>query len=75
MDKRFERKANKLHWVVKGRLITFGESEETIKKIHNSYFKRVWGNHEAMTETALAGFEEAWQARQEEWPDFDGGDM
>jgi hypothetical protein len=55
--------ANQLHWMVKGHLIPedWAGDDHQVKAMENSYFKRLWGNHEAHIH--LAGFEEAWNKR------------
>lgn len=43
----FEHKeANRYYWIVKGHLIPDSWSENDIMSIYNSYFERIWGNHE-----------------------------
>ena len=57
-----ERKwANQLFWMVKGHLIPDSWPESEIRIIEQSYFKRLWGNHEALYH--LEGFEEAWEKK------------
>jgi len=41
------KEANRYYWIVKGRLIPDGWSEKDIMAIYESYFARIWGNHEA----------------------------
>lgn len=53
--------ANQLFWMVKGHLIPDSWPESEIRKIEQSYFKRLWGNHEAHIH--LEGFETAWENR------------
>ena len=55
--------ANQLHWQVKGHLIpsSWCNDHKQVKSMMDSYFKRLWGNHEA--EIHLVGFEDAWKAR------------
>lgn len=55
--------ANELHWQVKGHLIpeSWAHDEVQVRSVLNSYFKRLWGNHEAWIH--LVGFEEAWNKR------------
>ncbi len=55
------KKANELMWAVKGQLIPENYSDEDIKKTYDSYFARMWGNHEYTYR--LEGFEEAWAKR------------
>jgi len=54
--------ANMLFWQVKGHLIPESWPISEIKKIEESYFNRLWGNHEASIH--LEGFEEAWEDRK-----------
>lgn len=53
--------ANQLFWQVKGHLIPDSWSLSEIRKIEESYFNRLWGNHEAVVH--LEGFEEAWNKK------------
>jgi hypothetical protein len=55
--------ANQLHWQVKGHLIPteWCNDHKQVKSMMDSYFKRLWGNHEANIH--LEGFEAAWQKR------------
>jgi hypothetical protein len=54
-----ERKeANRYYWIVKGHLIPDAWSEKDIMSVHNSYFDRIWGNHENVVHED--GFEEAY---------------
>lgn len=55
------KEANRLYWIVKGQLIPESWSEKDVNAILNSYFKRVWGNHEAVVHEE--GFEEVWNDR------------
>ena len=50
--------ANQLMWAVKGHLIPAEYSESDIERVLDSYFKRMWGNHEYCYR--LEGFDEAW---------------
>jgi len=61
LEERFIRTANKYHWAVKGHLIPEGTSDEEIIKIHDSYLKRLWGNHEALL--CRDEFEKLWEQR------------
>ena len=56
------KEANRFYWIVKGQLIPESWSEEDIMKTYESYFSRIWGNHEAPTHAL--GFEAAWAQRQ-----------
>ena len=55
--------ANELHWMVKGHLIPqeWAGDEQQVKSMENSYFKRLWGNHEALYRKD--GFDLAWEKR------------
>jgi hypothetical protein len=53
--------ANMLFWQIKGHLIPLEWSVSDIQAMKNSYFSRLWGNHESSIH--LEGFEEAWQKR------------
>ena len=55
------RLANELMWAVKGHLIPDSYSESDIEKVLDSYFKRMWGNHEYTYR--MDGFEEAWRKK------------
>ena len=60
----FQRKeANRFYWMVNGHLIPESWSDEDIMKTYESYFARLWGNHERAQHSAL-GFEAAWARRQ-----------
>lgn len=58
------KEANRYYWMIKGMLIPESWSEDQIEKILDSYFKRIWGNHEACVHEI--GFEAAWAQRQVE---------
>lgn len=55
------KEANRLYWIVKGSLIPASWSSEQVSAVYHSYFKRVWGNHEAIIHEC--GFESAWEQR------------
>ena len=55
------KEANRYFWIIKGHLIPEGWSDIDIEEISSSYFKRIWGNHEACFREE--GFEEAWSRR------------
>ena len=59
------KEANRLNWLVKGKLIDISESDATVEQLYDSYFKRLWGNNERM-EYGAAGFEAAYKAREAE---------
>lgn len=57
------KEANRYYWIVKGQLIPESWSDEQVEAILNSYFKRIWGNHEACVHEE--GFDEAWEQRKD----------
>jgi hypothetical protein len=57
------KEANRLNWLVKGKLIDISESDATVEQLYDSYFKRLWGNNERM-EYGAVGFEAAYKARE-----------
>lgn len=61
MDQAELKEANRLFWMVKGHLIPDSWSEQDIRSMHDSYFRRMWGNHEAVFHEE--GFEAAWAAK------------
>lgn len=59
-----ERKfANLLHYAVKGHLINPNYSDDEVRKIADSYLKRLWGNHERLT-YCTEEFEKKWKKMQ-----------
>jgi len=60
----FERESNRMFWIVKGHLIPKAWKAEDIVSMYNSYFKRMWGNHECCYREE--GFDEAYAKRKEE---------
>ena len=58
------KEANRFYWLVKGQLIPESWSEKDIRSTYESYFARLWGNHEACVHEI--GFEAAWAQRQAE---------
>ena len=54
--------ANELHYAVKGHLINPNYSTEEVRKISDSYIKRLWGNHERLV-YCREEFEKAWNTR------------
>jgi len=52
------KEAHRLFWLVKGHL----GDEKTVLASADSYFKRLWGNHERMT-YGMDGFEEAYEKK------------
>ena len=59
------KEANRLNWLVKGKLIDISESDATVEQLYDSHFKRLWGNNERM-EYGAVGFEAAYKAREAE---------
>ena len=59
------KEANRLNWLIKGKLIDRTWSDESVEKTYDSYFKRLWGNNERM-EYGATGFEAAYKAREAE---------
>lgn len=60
-----ERKeANRFYWMIKGQLIPESWSDEDVMKTYDSYFKRIWGNHEACIHEI--GFDHAWALREQQ---------
>lgn len=59
------KEANRLNWLIKGQLINKLESDETVEKLYDSYFKRLWNNTER-SEYGSVGFEAAYKAREAE---------
>jgi hypothetical protein len=58
------KEANRLYWIVKGKLIDRSWSDEAVEDTYNSYMKRLWGNNENYVHET--GFEQAWKAREAE---------
>lgn len=52
--------ANELHYAVKGHLINPNYSDEEVKRIRDSYLKRLWGNHERLVYCS-EDFEKLWE--------------
>lgn len=59
------KEANRLNWLVKGQLIDRRESDETVERLYDSYFARLWNNTER-AEYGSIGFEAAYKAREAE---------
>jgi len=53
------KEANRFYWLVKGQLIPESWNEKDIRDTYESYFRRLWGNHERAVYGEL-GFEAAW---------------
>ena len=58
------KEANRLNWIIKGKLIDRSWSDEEVEKTYDSYFKRLWGNNESYVHER--GFEQAWKQREAE---------
>lgn len=58
------KEANRLNWIIKGKLIDLSWSDEDVEKTYNSYFKRLWGNNEMYIHEA--GFDRAYAEREEQ---------
>jgi hypothetical protein len=58
------KEANRLNWIIKGKLIDTSWSDIEVEKTYHSYFKRLWGNNESYIHEA--GFEEAYEIRVQE---------
>ena len=55
------KEANRLNWIIKGKLIDTSWSDIEVEKTYHSYFKRLWGNNESYIYED--GFEEEYQKR------------
>ena len=58
------KEANRLNWIIKGKLIDISWSDIEVEKTYHSYFKRLWGNNESYIHED--GFEEAYKIRESE---------
>ena len=58
------KEANRMNWIIKGKLIDRSWSDKDVEKTYDSYFKRLWGNNENYLHET--GFETAWKAREAE---------
>ena len=58
------KEANRLNWMIKGKLIDVSWSDAEVEKTYDSYFKRLWGNNESYIHED--GFEQAWKQREAE---------
>ena len=59
------KEAHFMHCCVKGHLIPDEWTDEYIVAMYDSYFKRIWGNHEIQV-YSKESFEEAWIIKYEE---------
>jgi hypothetical protein len=57
------KEANRFNWIVKGKLIDPTWSDADVEKTYDSYFKRLWGNHENCVHEE--DFEQAWEQRND----------
>ena len=53
------KEAHFMHWCVKGHLIPDEWADEHIVTMYDSYFRRIWGNHEIQV-YSRESFEQAW---------------
>jgi hypothetical protein len=58
------KEANRLNWIIKGKLIDRSWSDTEVEKTYHSYFKRLWGNNESYIHED--GFEDAYKIREDE---------
>lgn len=58
------KEANRMNWIIKGKLIDKSWSDKDVEKTYNSYFTRLWNNNENYLHET--GFEAAWKAREAE---------
>jgi|TARA_B110000908_G_scaffold44907_1_gene54675 hypothetical protein len=56
------KKVNEMFWAVKGQMFPTEYAPKEMRRIYDSYFKRMWGNNEFYLH--LEGFEEAWNNRK-----------
>ncbi len=53
------KEAHFMYWCVKGHMIPDEWPDQDIVKMYDSYFKRIWGNHEIQV-YSKESFEKAW---------------
>jgi hypothetical protein len=58
------KEANRMNWIIKGKLIDPSWSDKDVEATYNSYMKRLWGNNENYVHEV--GFEQEWKAREAE---------
>jgi len=58
------KEANRLNWIIKGKLIDTSWSDKDVEATYHSYTKRLWGNNEIYVHEV--GFEQAWKEREAE---------
>ena len=68
MTAKERRFCNELHYAVKGHLISESYSDEEVKAIGDSYMKRLWGNHERLS-NCKDDFLKLWAMREEDHED------
>ena len=61
MDLKELKKVNEMFYAVKGHLFPTSYSANEMRSVYDSYFARMWGNHEFSTH--LDNFEEVWDNR------------
>lgn len=57
-----DKEANRLMWMVKGRLIPKTWKDDAVQNMYDSYFVRMWYNDEGYYHED--GFEEVWSKRK-----------
>lgn len=58
------KEANRLNWIIKGKLIDASWSDDDVERTYHSYFKRLWNNNENYIHED--GFQQAWDDREAE---------
>lgn len=58
------KEANRLNWIIKGKLIDASWSDDDVERTYDSYFKRLWNNNENYIHED--GFQQAWDDREAE---------
>ena len=58
------KEANRLNWLIKGKLIDRSWSDQEVERTYDSYFKRLWGNNEMYIHEQ--GFDQAYAEREEQ---------
>lgn len=56
------KRMNEVFYAVKGHLFPISYSLEEMQKVYDSYFKRLWGNHERLV-NSREEFNAVWEAR------------
>lgn len=57
------KRVNKMFFAVKGHLFPIEYTTHEMRGVYNSYFKRLWGNHERFSNIEDS-FEEVWKNRK-----------